>query len=54
MVLLLFNIQAARVKKKICEANNFLRRVNFILKFFQKELASLTGVEKQFSGNPEA
>ena len=46
-------VHAARVKKKICEVNNFLRRVNFILKFFQEQLASLTGAEKQFSGNPE-
>ena len=57
MVLLFFQfklkmaVDAARTKKKICKVNNFytfLRRVNFILMFFQEEVASLLSLAKPF------
>ena len=48
----LYTLHALR--KTICEVNNFdtfLIRVNFILMFFQEELASFISARKPFPGN---
>ena len=41
------------VSVKTATFDNFLRRVNFFLMFFQEELASLLSTGKPFSGNLE-
>ena len=41
------------VSVKWATFDNFLRKVNFILIFFQEELASLLSMGKPFSGNLE-
>ena len=41
------------VSVKWATFDNFLRKVNFILMFFQEELASLLSTGKPFSGNLE-
>ena len=49
-------LHAALTKKKICEVNDFrcfFRRVNYILMFFQEELAPLLSMGKPFSSDPE-
>ena len=46
-------LHAAPTRKKVCEVttfDTFLRRVNFILTFFQEKLVSLLSVGKPFSG----
>ena len=63
MVLLFFQfelrmaVHAARTNNEIYEVNNFwyfLRRVNFILIFFQEELASFLSEGNPFFGNLES
>ena len=49
-------VHAASTNKKIFEVHKFwyfFRRVNFILIFFKKELASLLSAGKPFSGDIE-